>query len=50
LWGFLRWRTVFVNGVRWDQPRVPTVQEEMEGMRMQMQRQVDMKGIGVLFQ
>ncbi|MDN7673520.1 DUF2235 domain-containing protein [Burkholderia oklahomensis] len=50
LWGFLRWRTVFVNGVRWDQPRVPTVQEEMEGMRIQMQRAVDMKGIGVLFQ
>ncbi|MDI9695487.1 DUF2235 domain-containing protein [Burkholderia cenocepacia] len=42
VWGYLRWRTVYVNGVRWDAPHVPSVQEDMEAMRQQMQRNVDM--------
>lgn len=42
VWGYLRWRTVYVNGVRWDAPHVPSVQEDMEAMRQQLQRNVDM--------
>ncbi|WP_322054204.1 T6SS phospholipase effector Tle1-like catalytic domain-containing protein [Paraburkholderia bannensis] len=42
VWGYLRWRTVFVDGVRWDAPRVPSASEEWEAQRMLIQHNVDM--------
>ena len=45
VWGYLRWRTVYVNGVRWDAPHVPSVQEEMEAQRKMLQYKVNMNGM-----
>ncbi|WP_321813572.1 MULTISPECIES: DUF2235 domain-containing protein [unclassified Paraburkholderia] len=42
VWGYLRWRTVFVNGVRWDAPRVPTAEEEWEAQRQMVKYNIDM--------
>jgi hypothetical protein len=42
VWGYLRWRTVFINGVRWDAPHVPTASEEWEAQRELAKFNVDM--------
>ncbi|WP_423368407.1 T6SS phospholipase effector Tle1-like catalytic domain-containing protein [Burkholderia sp. LMG 32019] len=31
IWGYLRWRTVYVDGKRWEPPHVETPQEQWEG-------------------
>ncbi|MFD1559960.1 T6SS phospholipase effector Tle1-like catalytic domain-containing protein [Paraburkholderia silviterrae] len=49
-WGFLRWRTVYVNGERWYPPYVPTPQEEYEAARQTAQFNLDKNGIGAIFQ
>ncbi|RKF44507.1 DUF2235 domain-containing protein [Paraburkholderia fungorum] len=49
LWGYLRWRTVYINGVRWDAPHVRTVQENQEDERKAMQQRVDMQGLSGIF-
>ncbi|SIO06477.1 Uncharacterized alpha/beta hydrolase domain [Burkholderia sp. GAS332] len=49
-WGYLRWRTVYLNGERWIAPHVPTAQEDNEAAQRAAQMNVDMKGIGAIFQ
>jgi hypothetical protein len=45
LWGYLRWRTVFVNGVRWDAPHVKTAQEEWQDQLMNAQHNLSVNGM-----
>jgi len=45
LWGYLRWRTVYVNGVRWDAPHVKTVQEEWQDQYMNAQHNLSVGGM-----
>lgn len=49
LWGYLRWRTVYINGVRWDAPHVRTAQEDYEDMQKAVQQQFDVHGFSGLF-
>jgi hypothetical protein len=45
LWGYLRWRTVYVNGVRWDAPHVKTAQEEWQDQLMNAQHNLSVNGM-----
>ncbi|WGS49980.1 DUF2235 domain-containing protein [Paraburkholderia sp. D15] len=49
-WGYLRWRTVYINGERWVAPHVPTAQEDYEAARQAAQMNLDTKGLGAIFQ
>ncbi|MFL9885181.1 DUF2235 domain-containing protein [Paraburkholderia agricolaris] len=48
MWGYLRWRTVYINGVRWDAPHVKTVEETQEDGRRAAQQVVNMQGLSAL--